>query len=84
MRTYEQLKEICMFKPSNRELTEEEFANKCIVESAGVGYACSYYRIINWPSHLNLIAEEVALFCDGGNLCFGFALEHGRIKVYTD
>ena len=84
MRTYEQLKEICMFAPEDRNATNEEISNKCIVSFQGVGYGYHQYRICNRPKYLHLTNEEIALFCDNGNLCFGFAARGNIIYVYTD
>lgn len=53
-----------------------------IVKSEGSGYAHTNYRVIkNAP---NLTPLELALICDGGNLCFGGSFSSRNIKIYTD
>lgn len=84
MRTYDELKEICMFATEGCTPTQQELSTKCIVKPVGVGYAHADYRIVNNPPHLHLTNEEIALFCDGGNLCFGFGSRGNCISVYTD
>lgn len=46
------------------------------------GYGHSLYEIYkNTP---NLSKIELALICDGGNLCFGHSLLGSKIKIYID
>lgn len=53
-----------------------------VVEPAGVGYGHTKYRVLhNAPG---LSAEDLAIICDRGNLCFGYRKEGGYIVVYTD
>lgn len=82
--TYEQLREVCMFAPYNREPTPEELATKCVVRCVGVGYAHTKYEVLSKPSNLNLSLRDIALFCDDGNLCYGFREQGGCICVHTD
>lgn len=53
-----------------------------IYECVGTGYGTKRYRI-----HKNaprLTKDELALICDGGNLCFGYRSSGNEITVYTD
>ena len=53
-----------------------------IVKSEGSGYAHTNYKVVkNAP---NLTPLELALICDGGNLCFGGSFSSRNIKIYTD
>lgn len=53
-----------------------------VVENSGVGYGHTLYKIVkNAPKLSN---DELALICDEGNLCFGYAMRSGRICIYTD
>ncbi len=53
-----------------------------VVEYIGSGYAHMKYRVLrNKP---NLSMKELAIICDEGNLCFGYRVENGIIRVYTD
>lgn len=45
-------------------------------------YHKNEYRVISNP--LGLDALHVALFCDRGNLCFGYCYRASLIDVYTD
>lgn len=52
-----------------------------VVEHSHDGYAHTVYRVVkNDP---NLSTDELALICDGGNLCFGYDMR-GGICIYTD
>ena len=84
MRTYDELKKVCMFATDGYTPTPYELATKCVVKPIGVSYGCANYRILNNPPHLHLTNEEIALFCDGGNLPFGFGSRGHCISVYTD
>lgn len=62
------------------EIDPEDF--DVIIKSAGSGYGCKHYDIIkNAP---NLSNDELALICDGGNLCFGYRGGGSRITIHTD
>lgn len=53
-----------------------------IIKGAGSSYACQHYSIIkNAP---NLSNAELALICDGGNLCFGYRGGGKTITIHTD
>lgn len=72
---YEQLKHLCKFgdKPDG---------THTIIEHAGVTYGSSRYRIID--NAAGLTNAEIAVFCDGGNLCFGYSAALDFIDVFTD
>ena len=53
-----------------------------IVTCEGSGYAHKLYKVVkNEPK---LSTAELALICDGGNLCFGYDMRDGLIAVHTD
>ena len=53
-----------------------------IYECVGTGYANKRYRV--YKNAPNLAKDELALICDGGNLCFGYCSMGNEITVYTD
>ena len=53
------------------EPTQEELDNNDIVYARRACYGRGEYRIYKCPTELTL--DELALICDGGNLCFGYA-----------
>ena len=54
-----------------------------IYECTGTGYGHKNYKIYKNAPHLS--TDELALICDGGNLCFGYRAENNnRIVVHTD
>ena len=65
----------------NREIYEE-IKGKAEVEYVRSGYANKIYKVVSNPENLKTI--ELALICDGGNLCFGYRTEGGLIVIYTD
>lgn len=53
-----------------------------IIECVGTGYGHKKYRVAkNAPG---LSAEDLAIICDQGNLCFGYRTEGKIICVHTD
>ena len=54
-----------------------------VVECIGTGHAHKkYHAVKNGPG---LSTEDLAVICDGGNLCFGYRTEGPNlICVYTD
>lgn len=58
---------------------EEQEAKKKAEESAKEDVKDTVLK--NAP---NLTDREIALLCDGGNLCFGYRVEGNTICVYTD
>lgn len=51
--------------------TSEELANNDFVYSRRACYGRGEYKIYKCPDELTL--DEIALICDSGNLCFGYA-----------
>lgn len=53
-----------------------------VIECVGTGYAHKKYRVLkNAPG---LSTQDLAIICDGGNLCFGYRTEGSIICVYID
>lgn len=53
-----------------------------IVNRVGDSSVSIIYKVIkNAPG---LSADELALICDKGNLCFGYVMKDDRIIIYTD
>ena len=53
-----------------------------ILKFDGFGYANKKYLIHKNTAGLSM--DELALICDGGNLCFGYRTEGKYIVIYTD
>ena len=62
--------------------TSEELEQNDIVYSRKACYAHGEYRIYNCPGEVTL--DELALICDGGNLCFGYRGDKKFISVSED
>jgi hypothetical protein len=60
----------------------KEIKDKATVKLIGSGYAHAKYEVVNNPDNLSTL--ELALICDGGNLCFGYRTEGKNIVIYTD
>lgn len=73
--TYERLREVCEF-------WDEPDGRKVVVMGLGPFYGRNRYCVISNP--IGMDALHVALFCDGGNLCFGYCSHGEQIDVYTD
>lgn len=73
--TYERLREVCEFgyEPDGR---------KVVVMGLGPIFCRNRYFVVSNP--IGLDALHVALFCDSGNLCFGYGSHGEEIDVYTD
>lgn len=56
--------------------------NYDIIYSSESKYHRNEYKIYQCPEELTAI--ELALICDGGNLCFGFGGDKTHITIYTD
>lgn len=72
--TYKRLCEVCEFG-------DEPDGGKVVVMDVGSLYHRNEYRVISNP--IGLDALHMALFCDRGNLCFGYGYCAGLIDVYT-
>jgi len=62
--------------------TSEELEQNDIVYSRKACYAHGEYRIYKCPNEVTL--DELALICDGGNLCFGHRGDKKFLSVSED
>ena len=62
--------------------TEDEIENNDIVYSRKACYAHGEYRIYKCPEEITI--DELALICDGGNLCFGYRGSKNFLSVSED
>ena len=60
----------------------EELEQNDIVYSRKACYAHGEYRIYKCPDEVTL--DELALICDGGNLCFGYRGDKKFLSVSVD
>ena len=60
----------------------EELEQNDIVYSRKACYAHGEYRIYKCPDEVTL--DELALICDGGNLCFGYRGDKKFLSVSED
>ncbi len=58
------------------------FAEYDVIIGRKAGYAHALYRIHKNAPKLSTV--ELALLCDGGNLCFGYTTNGQLIKVHED
>lgn len=83
---YEELKEkykiLKVSDVDHREATKEELEQNDIVYSRKACYGHGEYRIYKCPEEVTL--NELALICDGGNLCFGYSGSKYRLTVFED
>ena len=73
--TYEELREVCQFG-------DRPVEGKVVIQYAGMGYAHERYRIVSNP--LGLTIQDIALFCGGGHLPFGWRSSGGVLCIHTD
>lgn len=75
---------MCYVNPKTHILdcTSDDMEKYCCITSAGHGYANTKYRVLSNP--YNLSNDELALACDGGNLCFGYRMDGDVVVVYID
>lgn len=66
----------------HREPTSEELEQNDIVYSREACYLHGEYKIYKCPQEVTL--DELALICDGGNLCFGYRGNRNFIYVHED
>lgn len=66
----------------HRNPTEDELKDNDIVYSRKACYAHGEYRIYKCPNEVTL--DELALICDGGNLCFGYRGDKKFLSVSED
>lgn len=62
--------------------TSEELEQNDIVYSRKACYGHGEYRIYKCPNEVTL--DELALICDGGNLCFGYRGDKKFLSVSED
>lgn len=62
--------------------TKEELEQNDIVYSRKACYAHGEYRIYKCPDEVTL--NELALICDGGNLCFGYSGNKKFLSISED
>lgn len=62
--------------------TDEETKEFTCYKCTHHGYGHNKYRILSNPHNFSEL--ELALICDGGNLCFGYRKEYGTIVIHTD
>ena len=83
---YEELKEkykiLKVSDVDHREPTKEELEQNDIVYSRKACYGHGEYRIYKCPEKVTL--NELALICDGGNLCFGYSGSKNKLTVFED
>ncbi len=60
----------------------QENKDKTIIFDIGAGYAKHEYQVLHNGAGLSM--EDIAYFCDGGNLCFGYRVSGNRIIIHTD
>ena len=60
----------------------KEIKDKAKVKVFKTGYGHTVYEVISNPDNLSTL--ELALICDGGNLCYGYRTEGGKIVIHTD
>lgn len=89
MKSYTELCQECVWLPYDCDTDSKKKAafleankDKAVVSHLSTGYAHAKYRIHQNPNKLS--SRELALFCDHGNLCFGYTGQEPIIKVYTD
>lgn len=67
---------------NHKEPTKEELEQNDIVYSRKACYGHGEYRIYKCPEEVTL--NELALICDGGNLCFGYSGSKNHLSVFED
>jgi hypothetical protein len=66
----------------NSEPTEQERKDFTCYKCIKNGYGHNVYRIFSNPHNLSTL--QLALICDGGNLCFGYRMEGSNTVIHTD
>lgn len=74
-KTYEEVRRLCQFGNSPVD-------GKVVVRELSCRYASRRYEVVSNP--IGLDYDSIALFCDSGNLPFGYHLRDGIICVHTD
>lgn len=74
--TYEALRGVCT-------RGEAPCGGKVVIKELGPAYGRRRFKVICNP--IKLDSKHVALFCDRGNLCFGYTISGGGvIEIFTD
>lgn len=74
--SYEKLREVCT-------RGEAPCGGKTVVKHLGPGYKKDRFSVVCNPKRLDM--DHIALFCDRGNLPFGYRVGPGSvIEIYTD
>lgn len=67
-------------------MPKDEYENllktKAVITPGATGYAHKDYYVKSNPN--NLSEAELALICDGGNLCYGYRSCGNTITIHTD
>lgn len=72
---FRQIRDLCEFGTSPVE-------GKVVVAHSGIGYGHTRYRVVDNP--IGMPTDLIALFCDSGNLYFGYHVTGREICVHTD
>lgn len=67
---------------NHKEPTQDQLNDNDIVYSRKACYHKGDYKIYKCPDEISVI--EMALICDGGNLCFGYTGNKNHIEVFED
>jgi len=79
---YEGIKDKAVIIYDKGQNTEELSKTKTVILRCRDGYAHSDYLVLS--NMWELEEFELALICDGGNLCFGYRASGNMISVYND
>jgi hypothetical protein len=79
---YQEMKAKAVVVYREEDATEELKKEKAVLLDYKHGYAHTVYKVLSNPHNLSTL--ELALVCDGGNLCFGYRTEYGNIVIHTD
>lgn len=66
----------------HKEASKEQLEKYDIVFSRKACYGHGEYKIYKCPDEVTL--DELALICDGGNLCFGYSGSKRFLSVFED
>ena len=80
--TYENIKDKAVIIFDKEKATDELLKSKSVILYYRDGYAHTDYLVLSNPHKLS--DYELALFCDGGNLCFGYRVMGSLITIHTD
>ena len=79
---YKELKEKAVVIYHADKATEELLKEKTVILDYKHGYGHTDYKVLSNPHNLSIL--EMALVCDGGNLCFGYRTSGNIITIHTD